>query len=105
MKANCKNHKLVCNERYTDAEQKRYKYEVGLLYELGIDIYQYDGQLSRNINYIDNIHNSRNDEQQAVNIVLRQHKDIPDDLRTRLMYYKNIHEQMENTDEQLKDSE
>ena len=84
---------------YTEEEQRRYKHEVELLYELGIDIYQYDGQINKNIVYIDNIHNSRSDEQQAVNTILRQHKDIPDDLRVRLEYYKSSREQKENTDE------
>ncbi len=99
MIANCKKHKLAYNERYTEEEQRRYKHEVGLLYELGIDIYQYDGQIRKNIVYTDGIHNSISDEQQAVNIILRQHKDIPDDLKVRLEYYKSIREQEENTDE------
>ena len=79
----------------TEDEQKRYKHDVELLYELGIDIYQYDGQINKNIVYIDGVHNSRSDEQQAVDIILRQHKDIPDDLRVRLEYYKGIREQEE----------
>lgn len=95
MIANCKKRKLAYNERYTEDEQKRYKREVELLYELGIDIYKYDEQINKNIVYIDGVHNSRSDEQQAVNIILRQHKDIPDDLRVRLEYYKSIREQEE----------
>lgn len=42
MIANCKKHNIVCNQKYTVKEQKRYKAEIDLLYQLGIDIYQYD---------------------------------------------------------------
>lgn len=94
MKANCKRHPLACNRVYTEEEQRQYKEEVLVLYELGIDIYEIDAR-SKNMYYLDGVNTFKADEQLAIDLLLNKHEEIPDDLRTRLEYYKKIREQQE----------
>ena len=98
MKANCKRHPLACNRIYTEEEHKQYKAAVIALRELGIDIYEFDSR-SKNMYYIDGVNTLRNDEQLAIDLLLKKHEEIPDDLRTRLEYYKKIREQQEAENE------
>lgn len=99
MKADLDNYTLACTETFTEEEKKQYKEAIDKLYELGIDIYEYDGR-NWNVYYTDGIHNFRVDSLQAIRLILDQHKEIPDDLRTRLEYYKKVREQQDKKDNQ-----
>lgn len=98
MKADLDNYTLACTETFTEEEKKQYKEAIDKLYELGIDIYLFDDPFWM-MCHPDGINTFKADEQRAIDLLLNKHEEIPDDLRTRLVYYKKIRKQQEAENE------
>ena len=80
----------LSNEEKSIREQKYL-----LLREYGVYVARYtDGNIEC-INHPDGIHNYRQDAHLAMQLVLKENKELPDDLKERLLYYKNIMEKEE----------
>jgi len=75
---------------WTDKERNEYNSKIQLLKKYGIDISLYTNNMISNVEHPDGIHNYRQDSYTAMQLVLKENKELPDNLKERLLYYKSI---------------
>jgi hypothetical protein len=74
----------------TQEEMDEYNRKVDMLYEYGVNIYLYTDGTEILPEHPDGIHNYWRDSSLAIKLVLRENKELPEDLKERLLYYKEI---------------
>lgn len=76
---------------WTDEQREEYNRKIDILLQYGVNIAVYDSGDETMI-HPDGIHNYRKDSALAKKLLLRDNKELPDDLKERLLYYKDIME-------------